>query len=293
MKNEKEILENLEKNIKELSEGRFNFEVIAGPSANKEFDILIECVEKQIDFVNQHPDSKKRFNIMMNFLNKLDSDKLYDSYHTIEEKSGFYNAKKISQAGRVYHENAEKFENSLDIGKEIDALCKLYAYAYERACRMYFKPLAQAITKKKIDSCGSCIEKISEYYPDIEFVLQPFIPHIRNSIDHVDFYYDTTEKMIIFEDRDKPQIKMLISQLRVICTLQTVSDVCMATANFAFELPSYKTSQFYFNKTEEYCKVLNIDFDKAIVVWASTGRNLLSFYNIIEKIVKKRYPSYK
>ena len=47
-----------------------------------------------------------------------------------------------------------------------------------------------------------------------------------------------------------------------------------------------KVFQFYFNKTEEYCKILQIDFDKIVTCWALTGRNLLGLHNILEKIVK-------
>lgn len=284
---EEEVLNKIEKKLKELSEGEFNFEVICKGSSNKDFDILIEYIEKQINFVNKHPDSKKRFDIVKSFYEKLDSDNLYNSYKTKKSKVGFADAKKVSQGSNTYYENLHKYENSSDKDKEIDSLCKLYAYSYERACRLYFKPLAEVITKRKINACGECIDKIIEYYPDIEFVLRPFINHIRNSIDHVDYYYKPKEDIIVFEDRDKPSLELTIKKFRDICTLQTVSDVCISTADYAVNLQLIKTSQFYFNKIEEYCKILQIDFDKIVTLWASTGRNLLGLYNILEKIVKK------
>jgi len=288
MKNEKEeqILNEIEKNIKELSEGEFNYELICKSSSNKDFDILIEYIEKQIKFVNDLQDSKKRFEIVKSFLEKLDSDNLYNSYKTKKLKEGFADAKKVSQGSKTYYENVKKYENSSDKDEEIGSLCKWYTNSYERACRLYFKPLAWVITGNKLNACGECIEKIIEYYPDMEFVLQPFINHIRNSIDHVDFYYNLKEAIIVFEDRDKPPLKLTIKQLRDLCMLQIVSDVCISTADYAVNLPLYKTSQYYFNKVEEYCKILQIDFDKIVALWASKGRNLLGLYNILEKIVR-------
>lgn len=288
---EKQILDKIEKNIKELSEGEFNYELICKGSSNKDFDILIEYIEKQINFVNDHQDSKKRFEIAKGFLEKLDSDSLYNSYKSKKSKEGFADAKKVSQGSKTYYENVKKYENSSDKDKEIDSLCKMFAYSYERACRLYFKPLAHVITGKKINSCSDCIEKIIEYYPDMEFVLQPFISHIRNSIDHVDYYYKPKENIITFEDRYKPPIHLTIEILRNLCMFQMVSDVCISTADYAVNLPLMKTSQYYFNKVEEYCKILQIDFDSIVTYWASKGRNLLGLYNILEKIIEENTKS--
>lgn len=284
---EKEVFDKLEEMTKELTEGQYNYEIVSGGLSNNAFDILIEHIENQIDFVNEHQDSKKRFEIMKGFYNKLESDNLYNSYLQEKKEKGFFDAKKVSQAPKSYYETAKKFRNSPDKEHELDSLCKLYAYSYERACRLYFKSFAKTIAKKEINSCGDCIDIIIDYYPDIEFVLRPFIPHIRNSIDHVDYYYIPKDDIIVFEDRKKPPIKISLKKLRDICALQTYSDVCISTAYYAINLQLYKTAQHYWKKTEEYCKILQIDFNEIVLAWALKGKNILSLHNALEKMIKE------
>jgi len=282
----KEVLKRLEKITKDLPHEEFNYEILSGAINNDEFDILIEHFENQIKLVNKHPDSKKRFQIMEEFFNKLENDNLYDSYEIIKSKNGFYDAKKVMQGSKIHAERFKKPKNLEFSDENIDSLCKIYAHAYERACRLYFKPLAEAITKKKIQACGDCINRILEYYPEINFVLEPFVPHIRNSIDHVDYYPKSDKKLIVFEDRDKPAIEITVEQLDTICMLQVASDLSISTADHARKMPLYKTCQYYFKKTEEYCKILGIDFGKITIAWVSKGRNILGLHNALEKLIK-------
>lgn len=285
---ENEVFTKLEKYTKELTEEQYNYEVLIGSMTNEDYDVVIEYLEKQIALVNQHPDSKKRFEIMKSFFQKLESDHFYNLYKEKTSKNGFYDAKKVTQGARTLYDNTEKLRNSVNREEEIDSLCKRYAHSYERACRLYFKPLVYAITKKNIESCGDCISKLLQYYPDLEFVLEPFVPQIRNSIDHVDFYDKPKDDMITFEDRGKTPLNLPIASLRAICTLQTASDVCISAALRAMELSEFKVVQNYYKKTEEYCRILQIDFKTIILTWVSKGRSILSLYNALEKIIHEK-----
>lgn len=284
---DKEVFEKLHKLTKESSEGEYNYNLLTGGISNEEYDVLIEYMENEIKFVNEHPDSKKRFDIIKKFFEKLESENYYHLFKKLTRDSCLLDAKKVSN-GKLHTENLRKYENAPDSEEKIDAVCKFYVHAYERFCRLFLKPLAQVITNQKIDACGKCIDEIIKFDPDMEFVLEPFIPHIRNSIDHLDYYYDPKTKLLVFHDRDKPPIMTSVEQIRIRTTLQAASEVSMSAADHALNLDSYKLAQHYFKKTEEYCNILQIDFKKIVITWVSEGRNVLSLHNALEQIIKQR-----
>ena len=282
---EKEVFTKLEKITKESNEGEYNYKLLSGGVSNEEFDILIKYMENEIELVNSNPDSKKRFEITKSFFQKLENENLFHLFKKETTDSSFLDAKKVA-GGKLHSENLRRFENQPDSEEKLDAICKFYVHSYERACRLHFKPLAKVIENKKINACGECLNKIIQYYPDMEFVLRPFIPQIRNSIDHLDYYYDPKKKLVVFEDREKPPIAISIEQLRIRSTLQVASEVSMAAADHSLNMPLHKTAQHYFKKTEEYCKILQIDFHKIVVAWVSRGSNILGLHNALEKLVK-------
>ena len=280
------MFEKLEKITKESSEGEYNYQVIGGGISNEDYDILIEYIENEIKFVKSNHDSNKRFEITKQFFKKLQSDNLYDSFKEQTRDSSLFDTKKVSPSGKIIMQNLRKYENQPDNDEKIDAICKFYTHSYERICRLFLKPLANAISKKKIETCGTCIIKIMEYYPDMEFVLEPFIPQIRNSIGHLDYYYDPKKKLLFFEDRDKPILSLPVEQLRIRCSLQMASEVSMSAADRELNLPIIKEVQSIFKKTEEYCKIVGIDFHNTVVTWVSTGRNILRLHNALEKMIE-------
>lgn len=282
---DKKVFEKLEKITKELPEGEYNYEILSGSISNDDFDTLIEYIENEIKLVNSNPDSKQRFEITKKFFKKLQSENLYHSFKEQISSNSLMDAKKVS-FGRIITQNFYKFENQLDNDEKIDAICKFYIFSYERACRFFFKPLANAIAKKKIDACGTCINKIIEFYPDMEFVLEPFIPQIRNSIDHLDYHYDPKKKLLFFDDREKLSLSLPVEQLRIRCSIQIASEVSMNAAYRELDLPQTKVVQQYFKNIEKYCKIVGIDFHNTVITWVSTGRNLLRLHNALEKMIK-------
>ena len=283
---DKKVFEKLKKIIKESSEVEYRNQVIGGGVSNEDYDILIEYIENEIKFVKSNHDSNKRFEITQRFFKKLQSDNLYDSFKKQIAVNSFFDAKKVGSSNRVVLENLRKYEEPPDSDKKIDAICKYYAYAYERACRLFFKPLASTIAKKKIDACGTCIIKIIEYFPEMEFVLESFIPQIRNSIDHLDYYYDLKQKLVFFDDRDKQPLSLPVKQLRILTSIQVVSELSMTAAHRELDLPLIKFTQQIFKKTQEYCKIVGIDFHTTVIKWVSEGRNILRLHNALKKMIK-------
>jgi len=47
-----------------------------------------------------------------------------------------------------------------------------------------------------------------------------------------------------------------------------------------------KVSQHYYEKTEEYCKILQVDFKQVLKLCLKTGMNLLQVHNVLERKVK-------
>lgn len=285
---DKKVFEKLEKITRESSEGEYNYEIIGGGVSNEDYDTLIEYIENEITFVKSNHDSNKRFEIAQRFFKKLQSENLYNSFKEQITVNSLFDAKKVGISGRLIVENLRKYEDQTDSDEKIDAICKFYVHAYERACRLFFKPLASVIANKKIDACGTCIKKIIEYYPEMEFVLEPFIPQIRNSIDHLDYYYDPKKKLLFFDDRDKPPLSLPVEQLRIRTSIQAASEVAMTAAHRELDLPTIKFVQHIFKKTEEYCKIMGIDFHKTVIDWVSTGRNILSLHNALEKMIEDK-----
>lgn len=283
---DRKVFEKLEKITKESTIGEYNYQVIGGGVSIEDYDVLIEYIENEIKFVKNHPDSRKRFDIAQGFFKKLQSEKMYDSFKELIGASSLFDAKKVSSSGKLLLENLRKFENQPDSDEKIDSICKFYVHSYERACRLFFKPLAKVIAKKNIDACGTCINKIIEYYPEMEFVLEPFIPQIRNSIDHLDYYYDPKQKLLFFEDRDKPALALPIEQLKIRCTLQSASEVSMTAAHRKLDLSKIKFVQQVFKETEEYCKIVGINFHNTVVTWVDSGRNILRLHNALEKMIE-------
>lgn len=281
-----EVLDKLRSNYKNLNEDEFNYELIVG-SASDSLRILNKTMEDEIQIVNNHPDSKKRFEIITKFLTRLESEKSFDIGKENIPEHDFLETKKSIQNLDIPFENYKKFGDSNDIEKAKDALCKMYAFNYEDVCKYFFKLYARIISGKKIESCSTCIDIIKKYEPDMEFILQYFIPQIRNSIHHNDAYYDHTDKVVIFPDREKKPIGITIDHLRVGCSMQIVNKVCMSAVEDSKRLAAGKVAQYYHEKTEEYCKILQVDFKQVLKMCLATGMNLLQVHNVLERKIKR------
>lgn len=260
---------------KNLNEGEFNYEVLCGSIENKDMDVLIKRIENQIKFVQQYSDSKKRFDIMQKFFKKMEADKLIDFGVNNKQDNDFIDSKKVIQSSEIPFKNFKKYRNTKELDLAIETTCKMYANGYERCCRLFFKRFAERITQKTINSCGTCINEIIKYDPNTAFVLEPFNSQIRNSIDHGDYFYDKEHEVLVFDDREKRPIWISIEQLQIHCNFQIYSEVCIASAEFSLKMPLWKTVQYYFNKLEEYCKILQLDYKKTVLTWVNTGNNLL------------------
>ncbi len=280
-----EVLDKIRNNYKTLDEDNFNYELILG-SSSESLKLLNASIEKELEIVNSHPDSQKRFEIITKFLDRLESEKSFDISKANVPEHDFLETKKGVQNLVIPFENYKKFGDSNDMELAVDALCKMYAHSYEDACKSYFKLYARIITGKKIDSCGTCINIILEYEPEMQFVLQYFMSQIRNSIDHNDQYYDYENKLMVFPDREKESIKIPIEHLRTGCSMQIVNKVCLSAAEDSKRLDAGKVSLYYYEKTEEYCKILQIDFKQVLKLCLKTGMNLLRVHNVLERKIK-------
>ena len=282
-----DFIEDIRNGFKYKVEGEFNYDFIIN-STTESFEKLIEKQEKDIQFVNSHPDSKKRFKITAKFLDKLENEKSFEITDEIPENS-FLAAKQAIQNMDPILVDFDRFRESPDTELERnaevakDALCKTYAFLFEDACKSFFKLFARIIKDKKISECAVCIDIINKYEPTMSFITQDFMPQVRNSIKHEDAYYDYSNHVVTFPDRKKIPIEMTLSDLRQECRMLMVNKVCMDAALSNKRMPILKTCEYYFQKTEEYCKLLQLDFKHVLRYTLEKGWNLLYIFNILEK----------
>jgi len=60
----------------------------------------------------------------------------------------------------------------------------------------------------------------------------------------------------------------------------------MSTVEDSKRLEAGKVAQHYYEKTEEFCKILQIEFKQVLKLCLKTGMNLLQVHNVLERKVK-------
>ncbi|MGI9566697.1 MAG: hypothetical protein ACR2LL_06755 [Nitrosopumilus sp.] len=65
--------------------------------------------------------------------------------------------------------------------------------------------------------------------------------------------------------------------------MQIVNKLCLNAAEDSKRLSVGKLAQYYYKKTEEYCKILQVDFKQVLKTCLATGMNLLQVHNMLEK----------
>lgn len=286
-----DLADHIRNGFKYDDEDKFNYDLIINSTQNS-FKILTKKLENDIAFVNSTPDSKKRFDITTNLLNKLENEKSFNITYEIPENS-FLSSKKSIQNMDSILVHFDKFRDLSEMELEQnaepskDALCKTYAFLFEDVCKSFFKLFTRIIKDKKIPECAVCIDVINKYEPAMSFITGDFRPNIRNSINHEDSYYDYSNNVVVFSDRDKTPIRITLSDLRQGCRMLMLNQVCMDAACNNKRIPVLNTCEYYFQKTEEYCKLLQINFKHVLRYALEKGWNLLVVYNILEKKIQQ------
>lgn len=285
-----DFIEELRNGFKYKDEGKFNYELILN-STSDSIKKLREKQETSIQFLKSHPDSKKRFEIVTKLVNKLENEKSFDFTDVIPEHAFLESKKSIQNMDPIlvdFDRFRESDKTELDKNAELvkSMLCKTYAFNFDDICKSYFRLFTRIIKDKKISECAVCIDVINKYEPSMKFITLDFIPQIRNSVKHEDAYYDYTHNGVIFPDRDKTPIGMSLSQLRQGCRMLMVDKVCIDAAINVKHLPGIKMTEYYFEKTEEYCKLLQLDFKHVLRYTMEKGYNLLYIFTLLEKKIQ-------
>jgi len=193
---------------------------------------------------------------------RLENEKSFDITDEIPENS-FLSAKISLQNMDPVFDDFDRFresseselnENAIAVK---DALCKTYAFLFDDACKSFFRLFTRIIKDKIISECSVCIDVLNKYEPDMKFLTRDFIPQVRNSIQHGDAYYDHSNHVVMFPNNAKKPIGLVLSDLRQGCRILMVNKVCMDAACNNKRMPEQKVSEYYFQKTEEYCKLLH------------------------------------
>jgi len=286
---EEDVTDKMGRLLDDLSKEDYEKALFPTRSNWSDFEKLVDWLRWKRSIVNQHEDSKKKCEIMINFFSKLEADHLYDPvFEDLIGEDHFEETKKINISTEITMDNFRSGIESPDIKRKLDSICRMYAVTYERTCKLHFKPLAARILKKEVNSCGLAIQQIKAYDSATELVLDPFIPQVRNSIDHTDWYYDKQRDLVIFEDRDKPPLGFTVSEFQNLSHFAMISDVCISAARDSFKEPLWKAIIVDSKKVVKYCDILGIDHDALLEKYLLRGYSLFEVLWRLEQKLKQK-----
>lgn len=278
----------LEKLLKELPAEKFEAMFFPTLENLNKFVELTEYKKEQEMTINSIEDSKIKFEIMKKFFNKLKTEGLHDPMIDKLHDDASHLWKKIVNSTNPTFEKFRNNKNLEDIEKRMDLLCRSYASFYERTCKLYFKPLSRIIKNNESKTCGKAIKNIFTYEPETARVLEPFIPQIRNSINHSEYHYDYTDNVIIFEDEKKPPMGMPLTSLENACKMMIVNELCITVAHDHFKIPLWNLIINDSNDVIKYCSILQIDHDELLRNYLSRGISLFQIKWMLEQIIDKK-----
>ncbi len=175
--------------LKKLSEEDFKKSFLPTTQSIQETEEVFQAQKEHRSRITKNPFYKQNYEIIMNFISKLKKDKLFDPILNPRADEIYKTTLKISSSQITYDEFIKEIE-SKNGSVDFDRLCDSYRKAFEQICKLFFKTFASAIKKKNIESCASAIKILTEYDKNMKIIFIPFIPQIRNSISHNDWYFD-------------------------------------------------------------------------------------------------------
>ncbi len=272
--------------IKELNKEEWYEELF--PKSNN-IDLgekIIQYVTDKINFLKTHEDAKKRYDLSKKLFEKLEKEKPYlDHIFEKHMDDGYEEMQRLEGGSKKIMNDFKNVNNINDNVERMEILCRMYAYQYERACNMFFKPIVEKITSKKIQQCYNCINVIRKYEPDMEFILKYFLNKIRNSINHNGYYFDKEKNKVIFKDNDD-MIELTLEELENGCRMQIVNQVCMSTAEESMKIQILKVGQYDMKKIQKYCNILKIDYDKLLKYSYARGYSVFEICWRLEQKMK-------
>ena len=270
--------------LKTFSKEQFQQAMFPTLETMKIFKDLVEYNQHKIETITSYSQGQQKFNAAKNFILKLKEecnfdlvfDNLYDDQYTITQKIGS-------------HKFPNNIVEKIDSGEHIEyqKLCDEYGKQYERMCKRYFKPLILIISSQK-KSCGKCIEELKKFDPKLEQILKPFISHIRNSINHSDFYKDIHKNIIIFEDENKPIIEKTEEDMKLLLKQMVESELAMSAAESYVKTPFHKVIIEDSEKVLEYCKILGMDYTELLKEFVSQGYSIFQLKFALERIINEK-----
>jgi len=284
---EKKVIEKISKIIDKGTQFEFETEMFPTKKGMDEFEELVKFIQRGIRLLNEFPNTRKKLGIMEKFFQKLLKEKIYDPRFDKLHENAFIMTKKIGRGRELFRNLAKDWESN-ESPELVDDLCKAYADQYERTCKRYFKPLAEKITKKKQRKCGICIQIISNYDKNTKLVLGTFVPHIRNSIDHKDYFFDYEKKVIVFQDEKKPPLEISVRELKNLIHLSMENEMCISGAENSLKEPLWKAVIVDSRKALKLCKILGANYDKLLTHFIKRGFSIFELTWSLEQLVKQK-----
>ena len=252
-------------------------------SISEEEQFIKHGINDRIKFL-QDPFYRQNYHIIFNFLSDLINDDLYNIINDSNFEQTYDTSLKLSN--RVVHADfCTKLES---FGNDIDTkwLCLSYQVIFEQACKSFFKPYASKIRKKDITSCTQAFSIISKYDEYMKNILKPFNSHIRNSITHSDWYYDEKEKLLIFDDQDKPRVSVSTVTLSEYCKDMLINEDCFFSADFTIMQPIVEENIINSKAILKLLDFCDVDSDEMLKKLFSYGHPLKFIRESLEQHIR-------
>ena len=286
-KHQKKVIEKISKIIDKGTQLEFEAEMFPTQEGMIQFEELTKILQNKITLASKFHNTRKKFEIMKKFFQKLMDEKLYDPRFDKLHDNAFLTTKKIGRGRELFRKLAKDWESN-ESPELVDDLCTAYADQYERTCKRYLKPLAEKIIKKKQNKCSICIQIISKYDENTKSVLETFVPQIRNSVDHKDYFFDEKKKVIVFEDENKPPLEISIRKLKGLIHFSMENEMCISSAEDSIKIPLWKAIIADSRKALKLCKILDVNYDNLLSYYIKRGYSIFEITWSLEQLVKHR-----
>ncbi|GEM_PF-4947902 len=236
----------------------------------------------------QHPFYRQNYNIVLNFISNLINDNLYHPFEN-SNLDELYDVALKTQTRVVHNDFCTKLESFND---DVDCawLCSSYQKIFEQTCTSSFKYFANKIKNKEIISCTNALSTISKYDENMEIILSPFNPHIRNSISHNDWYYNKKKNVFVFDDLDKPTLEISSVELSDLCKEMLINEDCFFSADFTITENHVEENLRDSKSVLELLDFFNGDSESTLKILLSKGYPIKNIKIVLECYLRDNLP---
>jgi hypothetical protein len=183
-------------------------DVLVAPTseATRFFGKLVEERQEQGRILRRDPNIARQIDNAKELFSYVVADGLARSVMELFPQPSLRSAYQTDQSHEAVAEHFDRVE-SKDFHESALAMAQVYRVNFENIFREFLRPVADKIAGRATASNGDALKVLNEYKSaKYQYLFKSLVPHIRNSIDHSDFFIDDKHQTIVFRDRQKPEL---------------------------------------------------------------------------------------